>query len=368
MASQARSRSFLISTAVMMLLAFLATAVPGFIANREDSGKGDKVAVVGEAASMPDVAGFEFQPVADQAAAEKLVRSGKVKAALVPDPETKPGGVRVIALDSEPGDLVALLTVAPPVELLDPPKVPRFLQMGAATVFAVLFFWTVMMWGQTAATNTVVEKQTRVIEILLAAVPARVLLAGKVLSGAVLALGSLVAMLLALIAGLFAGGAMGKLADAAQQLALALGQPGSGALFSLMAPSLASLLVLFLVAFVMFAALMVGSAATVSRMEDAGAVLMPSMMLLAIPYVLVVTFNQSRAVVTWLSYIPFSAPMAMPLRLIQGDAAWWEPLVALALLALTTWLAVLAGGRLYENSILRTGARTKLKEAWRKAS
>jgi ABC-2 type transport system permease protein len=207
-----------------------------------------------------------------------------------------------------------------------------------------------------------------VIEILLAVVPARVLMAGKVISGAVLAFASAAAMAVALIAGLLVGGGMQALAQAADLLALGLGQSGAAGLFGLLGPALGWFLALFLVAFVMFSALMAASAATVSRIEDASTVLTPVMMVLMVPYMLVVTMPNNTTLINWLSYIPFSAPTAMPLRLIQGAAAWWEPPLALALLVATTWLAVLAAGRIYENTILRTGARTKLKEAWRRAS
>jgi ABC-2 type transport system permease protein len=66
-----------------------------------------------------------------------------------------------------------------------------------------------------------------------------------------------------------------------------------------------------------------------------------------------------------MSYIPFSAPIGMPLRLFLGDAAWWEPLVSLAILIATTALVVVIGSRIYANSLLRTGPRVKLAEALR---
>jgi ABC-2 type transport system permease protein len=365
--TQARSKGFLIGTGVMVLLAFLGPAVLGFLAGREDAGQDSKVAVVGELPADA-LAGFEIRQVADEAAAEALVRSGEVEAALVPQPAALTAGVKVVALDEAPGDLLAALTAVPPVELLNPPKVDQMLVRGAAFVFAILFFMIVMMYGQAVATNTVVEKQTRVIEILLAVVPARVLLAGKVISGAVLAFASVAAMVVALVAGLLVGGSMDALAQAVDLVALGLGQSGAAGMFGLLGPALGWFLALFLVAFVMFSALMAASAATVSRIEDASAVLTPVMMVLMVPYILVMTAPDNVVLINWLSYIPFSAPTAMPLRLIQGAAAWWEPAVALALLVATTWLAVLVAGRIYENTILRTGARTKLKEAWRRAS
>lgn len=66
---------------------------------------------------------------------------------------------------------------------------------------------------------------------------------------------------------------------------------------------------------------------------------------------------------TILSYVPFSAPVGMPLRLFFGDAAWWEPLISLAILVVTAWLVSLVAARMYENSLLKMGSRVPLREA-----
>jgi ABC-2 type transport system permease protein len=86
-------------------------------------------------------------------------------------------------------------------------------------------------------------------------------------------------------------------------------------------------------------------------------------MLIMIPYFLVVFFFDDPVVMAIMSYVPFSAPIGMPVRIFLGDAAWWEPLLSLAILAATTVAAVLIGERIYRNSLLRMGARVKLGEA-----
>ncbi|MDR2565811.1 MAG: ABC transporter permease [Bifidobacteriaceae bacterium] len=366
--TQARSKSFLIGTAVMALIVFLGVALPGVLSGLGGDDEPDgKVAVVGDAAQLaPALKGFEVQELPDAAAARQAVKEGSVEAALVPDQEAPPLGVTLIALDEAPSGLLGALTVAPPVELLEPPRVAGLLRYLAGVGFAVVFFMIVMMFGQTAATNTVIEKQTRVIEILLAAVPARVLLAGKVLGNAVLAVGTVALLGVALISGFAVGGGLRDVTRYGDEFAAAAGVGGS--LMDLLGGPLVWFLVFFVVAFVMFSALMAGSAAMVSRMEDVGSVLMPTMMLLMIPYILVISFQDNSTVVAWLSYVPFSSPIAMPLRILVEGVAWWEPLAALVILALTTVLAIWVGGRLYSNSILRTGARAKLKEAFSRAA
>ncbi|HLU63347.1 MAG TPA: ABC transporter permease, partial [Protaetiibacter sp.] len=184
---------------------------------------------------------------------------------------------------------------------------------------------------------------TRVVEILLAAIPTRALLAGKIIGTTILAFGQIALLLAFAVIGLSVTGQT--------ELLLGLGMP------------LVWFGLFFLLGFILLAALFAATGAMVSRQEDIGSTTTPVTMLVMIPYFVVVFFNDNPLVVTIMSYVPFSAPVGMPLRLFMGDAAWWEPLLSLAILVVSV-LAVLAiGARIYENSLLRIGQRVKLGEA-----
>jgi len=81
------------------------------------------------------------------------------------------------------------------------------------------------------------------------------------------------------------------------------------------------------------------------------------------PYFLVIFFNDNDLVMSIMSYVPFSAPVAMPVRIFLGGAQWWEPLLSLVVMLATCAVAIWVGAKIYENSILRMGARVKLAEA-----
>ena len=66
-----------------------------------------------------------------------------------------------------------------------------------------------------------------------------------------------------------------------------------------------------------------------------------------------------------LSYIPFAAPMVMPMRIALGTVETWEILVSLALSLALIPVLVWGAGRIYSNAVLRTGARVRLREAFR---
>ncbi|MDQ0728042.1 ABC-type Na+ efflux pump permease subunit [Microbacterium sp. W4I20] len=103
----------------------------------------------------------------------------------------------------------------------------------------------------------------------------------------------------------------------------------------------------------------------VSRQEDIGSTTTPITMLVMAPYFLVIFFNDNPVVLTIMSYVPFSAPVGMPMRLFVGEAQWWEPLVSLVILAASCVAAIAIGAKIYENSLLRMGSRVKLGEALR---
>ena len=86
-------------------------------------------------------------------------------------------------------------------------------------------------------------------------------------------------------------------------------------------------------------------------------------MLVMAPYILVIVFNDNPIVLGVMSFVPFSAPVGMPVRIFLGQAAWWEPLVALAVLAATTVIVIVLGARVYSNALLRMGGRVRLGQA-----
>ncbi len=62
--------------------------------------------------------------------------------------------------------------------------------------------------------------------------------------------------------------------------------------------------------------------------------------------------------------LPPSAPIVMPLRTALVDVPAWQVAAAVVVTLAATYGLFRAGGRLYRNAVLRTGARLHLTEAW----
>lgn len=339
--ARVRSKAFIVSALVLVVMVVASIVVSGIVGKASAD---DRTPVaVAQGVSLPSSAGLDVTPTATTAAAERLVRDGEVDAAIVPSDDAL--GFSVVGLDSTPTAVVQALSVSPTVELLDPDALPEGLVYIVAFAFGVVFFASAVTFGQSIAQSVVEEKSTRVVEILMAAIPARALLAGKVLGNSVMAFAQIVAVAIA--------------------ATVTLAVTGQDNLFTVLGPSMLWFVGFFAVGFVLVASLFAASAVLVSRQEDVGSVTTPVMMLVMIPYVLIVVAYANPTVLGVMSYVPFSAAIGMPMRIFLGAAQWWEPLLSLLVLLASVVVVVLVGARVYENALLRTGGRVKLTDAIR---
>lgn len=330
-----RSKGFWVGFGVTVLALFALAVLPSLLA-----GGPPKVAVVGSVSLSG--ADLDVRQVNDLATAEQLVRSDEVEAAIV----AEGSGVRVIGLTDPPSDVVSALATAPPVSLLEPADVSPGARQLVITVFAFVFLMF-GMGGAAIAQSTVTEKQTRIVEILVSTIPVRALLAGKIAGHALLTVGQVLVLALA------------------APIALRIG--GHAELLGVVLPALGWFVPFLFLGFVLLAAVWAVAGSLVSRQEDLGSSMGLVMMLVMGPYFGVMFFFDQPVVMTVLSYVPFSAAVAMPVRMFAGDAQVWEGLLSLGLLAGSVVVIVLLASRLYSGSLLQTGGKVALRKAWRHA-
>ena len=339
-----KSKAFMVSAILSIVLFGVLVGVSGALPSLFSST--DKVAVTSAGAkAVEGIDDIETVQVADVDEAKALITSEEVESAVV-ESEDSPTGVAVLSLRSAPESLIGALSLTPEVELLDPdapdPALTYFIGLGLGLVF----FMAAMTFGNTIASSVVEEKQSRIVEILLASTSARVLMFGKVIACTILAFAQIGLTAIAVLAGAAISGndlVLGKVAD-----------------------PIAWFIPLFIVGFVMVAALYAAAASMVSRTEDLPSTSTPIMMLIFLPYMGVIIFSSNETVMAVLSYIPFSAAVAVPMRVFLGTIAWWEPLVSLLILIVTTLLALLLATRIFERSILKSGPKLTWGQALKK--
>jgi ABC-2 type transport system permease protein len=337
--TQVRGKGFWITFALFVVGLFAFAIVPGLL----DDDSAPKVATVGqEAARVVAATELETRAATDLEQAQALVREDEVEAAVVDDPGS-PTGIRVIAKSQTPDEVVAALTTPPRVDLLAPDAVHDQILYLTSFAFALVFFIFAMS-GIAIAQSVMTEKQTRIVEILVATVPVRALLSGKIIAYSMLVFGQV--------------GVLALLTP----IALRLGD--LGILLNVIAPALGWFVPFFLLGYVLLASMWAVAGALVSRVEDLSSSSSLITILVMLPYMGVTFMLENDLAMTILSYVPFSAAVAMPVRMYAGEPQVWEPFVSLAILAATLVGAVLVASRLYTGALLQTGARVRLRRAW----
>ncbi|MDV7100095.1 ABC transporter permease, partial [Gordonia amicalis] len=232
--TRAKTRSFVVSTVLLMVVIIAGAIVINLLAGGEDV---EKVAVVGQPAAVTesivaigDSAGTTIatEPVDTVEQARSRVADGDVAAALVPG-ET-PGSYVILSKDdadpavegpirtavSQAGladalaargvDAASLPAVDISVTQLEPANPDEGERLVIALVGVVLLITAIMMGGTMVAVGVVEEKTSRVVELLLATIKPLHLLWGKIIGIGTVALAQVVLLgATALIAGTATG-------------------------------------------------------------------------------------------------------------------------------------------------------------------
>ncbi len=217
----------------------------------------------------------------------------------------------------------------------------------AAFVMTVLLFIAITTYGSLVLTGVVEEKASRVVEVLLARMPARNLLAGKVAGIGLLGLAQIVVTALVALVAV-------SIVDSVDVPAV------RGAV-------IAWVVVWFVLGYALYAMVFGALGSLASRTEDAQSVAGPvTVVLIAAYFVSFAAIGRpDSGLARLVSFFPATAPLAMPNRIAMGATAWWEPVLAVALTLAAIVGLVQFGGRVYAGAILHTGPTLKLRDAWR---
>jgi ABC-2 type transport system permease protein len=228
----------------------------------------------------------------------------------------------------------------------------------------VLLLMSILFHGQTVMRGVLEEKTSRVAEVVISSVKPEMLLAGKVAgNGAVgltqqlLWIGMSSWLITNFAPILLRGGALD--ADAAASIT------SSGLSFGGLTPALFAVVILyFLFGFIFYASLLAAAGAMVNSEQDAQQAAMPVMILIMGTWLFVnsVLLNPNGRIATVLSWLPFSSPIVMPMRMGLSSISWMSVAGSLAVCALGCVFAVWLAARIYRVGMLMYGKKPSLGE------
>ncbi|NLS09204.1 ABC transporter permease [Nesterenkonia sp. MY13] len=341
--TQVRSKPFVISTLVTVVLIIGGFIALGFMGgDDEDEVPVAAVELPAEHQQMLEETNFEVTQAGSMDEAEQLLQDGDVDVIAAFDEESYIQ-IQLIGLDELPMTEAQNLSVMPTMDVLDGDAEDSDILYFVAMAFGLIYMLVAMGSGMIIMQNTIQEKQNRIVEILLSAISAKALLAGKILGNSIVALGQFLTMAVASVVGMAVSGQLEYL--------------------EMLTWPMAWFLVFFIPGFLLVASVFAATASLVSRQEDSGSVMTPAMMLVMAPYIVALFGLNNDLVMTVASYVPFTSPVAMSVRLFDGSTAWFEPLLSMGILVITTVLVMALAARIYSGALLHTGQRVKLSQA-----
>jgi ABC-2 type transport system permease protein len=225
-------------------------------------------------------------------------------------------------------------------------------------VIALLLYMLIAIYGQSIMRGVLEEKTTRVAEVVISSVKPDILLGGKIIGVAAVAITQLSAwiamafLIVRLRAPIFR--ALGAPADAAVAFRVPSVDPWIGV----------ALFLFFVLGFVFYAALFGAVGSMVSNQEDIQQAATPVILLLVASVVFIqpILLNPTSTFAVVMSMLPFSAPVIMPLRLALVTIPTYEIVGALASVTFGCWLAIWLSARIYRVGLLMYGKRPSVKE------
>jgi len=224
-----------------------------------------------------------------------------------------------------------------------------------AYMLAFILYMVITLYGVAVMRSVVQEKTSRVMELMVATVKPRSLMAGKILGVGAAGLVQIVVWL-----------AMGAITLAYRdQILGAFGVTGKGpALPSMAFDVVAIVVVYFILGFFFYASMYAAVGAMVSSEQDTQQVQTPVTMLLVIGVLcLQLVSNDPRGSTSAImTMVPFWSSMLMPMRYVLGGATLGEVAISLTILIVSTVLFTRAAAKIYRVGVLMYGKRPNLQE------
>lgn len=371
-----RSKAFVISNLIVLVVILASVLAPALLVDDDPTTSlgtlGDEAAAVGELA-VGQAAAFDLDvevvAIDDRDAAERGLLDGELDAVLLDatgvlversvgprlssllasaanarqvDAVLDEAGIapedRELLFAVEPLEVEALEERDEAIDVFDP---------SILVVYAAVFllYGLLVIYGQWVSQGIVEEKQSRVVEVLLASMRPSDLLGGKIVGLGALGLAQIVLFAVVGVGGLLATGVLEI--PAASWGALALVVPW------------------FVLGYLLYASLFAMAGALVSRVEDLQSVVLPVIMVLvfalfAAQFALAAPDSTVASVA---GVVPFTAPIVQPILISAGMASLGEVVVSILLAVALIAVLIPLAGRVYRGGVLRTRGRVPLREA-----
>ena len=406
-----RNRSFIIMTFVSPLIMVIFAVLIGFLSDMNSKSKAKDVMILDESglygSTFENTENVQFEYLANtslqEAQADVLAKS-KYGLLYIPAEESK--SVTFYSEESPSLSFTAELTKAMESTLFQhnltqkgidkkeidtaKPKIDIQLQnftgektseldsiikISIGGIAGYLIFMFIIIYGNMIMRSVIEEKTNRIVEIIISSVKPFDLMLGKILGTSLAGLTQfaiwilIVGVLLALAPAFFNVDAATQMTQVAQQGAdVSEIELLIGSLYHFpFAETFVVFLLFFVGGFLLYSSLYAMVGAMVDNETDTQQFMMPILIPLMLAFYVgafSVIEEPHGTISVVFSYIPFTSPVVMLMRVPFG-VAWWEVLISLVLLYLTFFGIIRLSSKIYRIGILMYGKKASYKEVWK---
>lgn len=370
-----REKAFAVSTVINIVIIVAVVIIAAVMSGDEEeyavgyTGQTERAVVesaaaAGRAAEITlegrEVSGGEANAGLEDGSLDAVVTNGQIRSKEEPDDELvtllQSANRQVRAVDTLEqagvrGNEARRALAPPPLEIstLEPVDEEEDGKAGVAFFAVLILYSQLLTYGYWVAAGVVEEKASRVVEVVLSTIRPAHLLAGKVIGIGLLGLGNLL-----LTVGIGLGVA---------QVAGALDVDGD------IVAAAALALAWFVVGYAFYACAFACAGALVPRQEELQSTMTPLTLTILVAFFVsfAVLDNPDGTLAHITAFVPMTAPLTMPPRIVTGDAPGWEIVASLAVTIGASIALIPLAARIYSGGILRTGSALKLRDAWRGA-
>ena len=258
-----------------------------------------------------------------------------------------------------------------------------------AVAAALMIYFFVFMYGVLVLRGVIEEKSNRVVEVIVSSVKPIQLMAGKILG---ICLVGLVQFVLWIVLSFAIVTAAQKLIfpeiynpTPLPELAQSLETGNTAAQFTANSAQLdyvidvfhtldgvnwgimfSAFVFFFIAGYLLYGGIFAGIGALLDHDSDTQQFIIPVSLPLILSIILLnpVIVNPAGALAQWLSFIPFTAPIAMMARLPFG-VPYWQVIFSALILVISCWASMCFAARMYKSGLLMYGKKVGLGVIWR---
>lgn len=248
----------------------------------------------------------------------------------------------------------------------------RMVMRAVLPYVSVMFmYFFVLFYGQSAAQLVVVEKTSKLMDTVLVSVAPHAMIYGKMLACVFCAIIQLSVWILSLLLGVFAGGKISCLIDPRNGIDVFAFITESGILKGMFSPAgIILALIITVSGCILYCSLASVGGALAGKQEDLQStnILFTTAIVLSL---LVIIFGggdfSSTGMISdaeWLNWIPFTAVLVTPARVLIGDVSIFTAIGSLAVILLFSAAIMYLAGRIYKMMSFYKGSAPKITQVF----